>query len=92
MNNDGVWMYAPGRFKWASKHWWWVEYLFSGFVWYRRFHGGHWELWWNDLTKSEMWMPVPECTQLEHNVVRSIRPPCCYGTPRCEDYKAVPNA
>lgn len=89
--NARVWMYAPGRFRFASNRPWWMDAMFSKRVWYRKWCGGHWENWWNDLTKSFIWERVPECTQLEHNVVRDIRPPCCYGTPLCEEYERKAN-
>lgn len=30
---------------------------------YRRWWGGHWELWWIDVCCSQVWHDVPECSQ-----------------------------
>lgn len=66
----------------------WMEILFNNYLWYRRWCGGHWECWWNDVCHSFMWDRLKECTQTAVNKERGVRPPCCYGTPHCEDYSA----
>jgi hypothetical protein len=67
-------------------HSWWVYWLFDRFQWFRRRAGGHWELWWNEATKSLMWEHTNFCTQTGVAKMRGIRPPCSFGTPTCEDY------
>lgn len=67
-------------------HPWMVRYLFDRFKWYRSWRGGHWECWWNDVTHSYMWDRFSECYKARGG---SDYPPCCFGTPICEDYDCV---
>lgn len=70
--NIGMWIQPRG--------WFW-DWLFSGYQWYRRWCGGHWEQWWNDCTHSLMWFQVSRCY-----MDCISRPPCCFGKPICENY------
>ncbi len=65
-----------------KKRGWFVSWLFNRYRWFRRWCGGHWECWYNDLTKTDMWFEMSECT-----LPSGWRPPCCMGSPTCEDYK-----
>lgn len=53
------------------------------FRFYRKWWGGHWELWWIDVPVcSEIWHDVDKCsleTKERPNVLMR-------GTPECEDY------
>lgn len=61
---------------------WLLDYLFDRFRWYRRWCGGHWELWWVDFPVcSEQWHQVRWCS-----LELGRRPALCRGTPRCEDW------
>lgn len=61
-------------------YWLWVSGAFQ-WQWARKFHGGHFESWYNDVTHSAPWEPRPYCSKGTH-----WRPPCCFGTPICEDW------
>ena len=60
---------------------WWMDYLFSRYQWYRRRCGGHWELWYIEVTASMIWHNLHRC------YLETDRPPCARGTPVCEDYR-----
>lgn len=61
---------------------WWAEWLFSRFRWYRRWCGGHWEQWFNEVTRSYMWDQFDRCSRPD-----DYRPPCCMGSPvACEQH------
>ena len=57
-------------------HRWCSEWWFSGFRWWRRLWGGHWERWYCDPCHGFLWF----CNQ------HGTRPGACFGTPLCEDY------
>lgn len=59
----------------------WFRYFFDKYQWYRKWHGGRWELWWVDICKSEQWYNLPP-----NKCYPNYRPPCCFGTPIIEDY------
>lgn len=65
--------------------------LFGRFRWFRRFVGGHWELWYHDHPYcSGMWHHVYAC----HRETRRSPGMTCRGTPKCEEYetsKRVPS-
>lgn len=54
----------------------------EGFRWYRRWLGGHWELWYVDVVHAEVWHRVDRCS------LRSGQRPSaiCCGRPTCEDW------
>jgi hypothetical protein len=53
------------------------------FEWYRRWCGGHWELWWVDVIHATIWHQVGECS-----LKTKIRPHLlCRGTPLCEQHE-----
>ena len=54
-----------------------MDHLLSGFRWYRRLRGGHWERWWVDPPVAcDLWLQNPH----------GHRPGMCHGTPVCEEY------
>lgn len=55
------------------------------FQWYRKWIGGHWELWYIDVpVSSAIWIQVPECSALT-----GCRPSgLARGTPICENHIA----
>lgn len=60
---------------------WWPDWALNRFRWYRRFCGGHWELWYCEATHGAMWDQRIGC-------FREIGlPPCGRGTPVCEDHR-----
>ena len=63
---------------------WWCYWLLARFQWFRRWHGGHWELWWNDVTRTDMWFHVDQCSG--RGISQHYRPPCCMGNPLCENW------
>lgn len=65
---------------------WWIYWLFSRYRWFRRFAGGHWERWWNDVTHTAMWEHLNFCTQTGIEKEKGTRPPCSFGSPECENW------
>jgi hypothetical protein len=60
----------------------WMDATLDRFEWYRRWCGGHWELWWVDCVNATIWHQVGECS-----LKTQIRPtPLCRGTPLCEQH------
>lgn len=57
------------------------DWLLSGYQWWRRKRGGHWEGWIFDYPGSDGWIRVPECSK-----VTGYRPGMGRGTPQCEEY------
>ena len=60
--------------KWLRR----LEWCLNRYRWYRRWHGGRWELWWVD---------VPVCADIWHPITRPHweRPTAlCRGTPIVE--------
>lgn len=56
------------------------------FQWFRKLWGGHWELWYCEVTQSSMWMDFPECTQSKTGRDAGTRPGACFGKPECEHW------
>ena len=71
---------APPKYE-IHKRPWWLDYWFDRFKWYRRLCGDHWELWYIEVTHSEIWHNRLGCYE------QIGRPPCARGTPLCEDYR-----
>lgn len=68
---------------WFRGHFW--VSLLCHFRWYRRWHGGVWELWLLDAPAVSMWYVLEEPTR------GGARPsPSCRGTPTVEDYREAP--
>jgi hypothetical protein len=61
----------------------WLDRWFSGFHWYRKWCGGHWEKWYVALADCEGWLQTDRCF---HDGAK--RPsPLCLGAPLvCETY------
>jgi hypothetical protein len=54
--------------------------------WYRRWRGGHWELWWvDDPIGAQVWHHLP-CCHKEATTFSGRPSTLCRGTPLCEDY------
>lgn len=53
---------------------------FSAWLWFRRWVGGRWELWYVDMCHSEIWHHEPEYHSLFG------RPGGCFGTPTIEHH------
>ncbi|MFO0851677.1 MAG: hypothetical protein U0871_24405 [Gemmataceae bacterium] len=62
------------------RRWWGWDYLFAHYRWYRLRCGGHWELWWSDVTGSALWLRMGFCSNLD-----GYRPPGCSRRLLCED-------
>jgi hypothetical protein len=61
----------------------WLDYWFSGFRWYRKWCGGHWEKWYMALVDGEKWFSVERC--FDSGAERPT--PLCLGQPIvCEDH------
>lgn len=56
--------------------------LLSRFRTFRRWVGGHWELWWVDVVHSAIWHHVDECWKDADERPNAL----CRGTPMCEDW------
>jgi hypothetical protein len=60
--------------------------LLRRYRWYRRWHGGRWELWYVDFPICE-----PIWHEIEDRQLREgYRPGLCRGTPAIEDWRIVP--
>lgn len=59
----------------------WLDAFLSGFRWYRRWRGGHFECWWVEPCHGFVWLREPRC-----NEAAGTRPPACFGTPTCEEW------
>lgn len=64
---------------WFFFHWWLIEYK-----WYRKWIGGHWELWYCDVTGTIIWLQMNECSK-----ITKTRPGACFGRPCCEEYRVI---
>ena len=62
-----------------------LRLYFSGFKWFRKWHGGHWERWYIALPiNSFCWIFQEEgCFNNNHN----RKPELAYGMPKCETWK-----
>lgn len=49
--------------------------------WYRRWQGGHWERWYIECCRAELWLDYLACTRDTGG-----RPPLGLGTPTCETW------
>lgn len=77
----GLRVWSPSLWIDHKKRHWLIGHLFNRYQWFRRWYGGHWECWYNDLTHTDMWFQMSECTK-----PTGWRPPCCMGSPTCEYY------
>jgi hypothetical protein len=50
-----------------------VASFLSGYRWYRKFHGGRWELWWIPICASAIWL------EIHHDLPDDYRQPCSEG-------------
>ena len=57
-----------------------LNWILDRFEWYRRFCGGHWELWYVPAIHSWIWHHRKECYKT------AGRPFHTFGSPTCEDY------
>lgn len=64
-----------------AARWEWFRIFFNGCRWYRRLHGGHWELWWVEPCSTALWHDCEGCMR-----ERGVRPVACFGRPTCEDW------
>jgi hypothetical protein len=54
-----------------------IDFFFSGFRWYRKLQGGHWEQWWID---------DPVCSALWIHNLNGTRPALAVNLLAAEDY------
>lgn len=61
---------------------------FSRYEWFRKWCGGHWELWYIDVIHSQQWVPVNLCIYFTKDTFED-RPPLATGRPICEHHHTV---
>lgn len=59
-----------------------ADMSFADFRWFRRLHGGHWELW-HVHNGYRIWFLVPRCKKYDDE----RRPGWLFGTPVCENWE-----
>lgn len=69
--------------RWIFTRFVFQHFLGQRFQWYRRWHGGRWELHYIDICASDIWLDMPNDPARQWPAYRQ---PCSRGTPLIEDW------